>query len=546
MASSIGSHAREFEVLVMRGIRRGVLDARELLDTYVALQPASHPELGNRRRFDLAAVVGAMRRLPRELWSAPTVRVVPRLAHFTARPLEVNGVAAGVLDDGTVLLEARFGVVSIMGLAASLCAVLHERDKALELLAPLAESLAASELGPTPSSVALALGLDEASFLEGCAATGDALLTVLDHDFVEPRPWLHPALEPRAIAERGAARGRAVVAALAEMGLFERPLHVWLGNPVITDCLSPYPRELREPLLRWASTRPAGLGADLGALEGPHGEDAVYAIAHDLIQVEPQLVGERIEADRTVGIQHRESDGLGFEVIDLARVDPSLCDARLFDFVAPEDRPVLLRLPIDLEDHAGALLRELLGALATRVASVTVVMEGSVLSGAAGTLAAPRLVVRWAGDEKLVVPGLVSLDDAVFSSFSSEAPRAGAVLSLPSASLLSSAHLDELVARVGVSAIEVGASGVIETLADAAWSGRLGQARLSLALVASRSAETGRSSVDTLTGCAGVALALLRGLASPPPYEEAPAPAPQPEPTPRRPKSSGRAMRIKA
>src|SRR5690606_37662773 len=106
------------------------------------------------------------------------------------------------------------------------------------------------------TALAFTLGVDELALARTDEATEGALLTVLSNGWEIPEISLHAELDLAAQGRRAERRQSRVVSALAEMGLVGRPLHVWLGSPAITDCLSPYTRELREPMLAWAETNP--------------------------------------------------------------------------------------------------------------------------------------------------------------------------------------------------------------------------------------------------------------------------------------------------
>ncbi|MCK5688817.1 hypothetical protein KAI87_06080, partial [Myxococcota bacterium] len=126
--------AREFEVLSRRAMRLGKFQLDEMLELYRALEPAAHPHLNNERRFDWSAIEDALARLPHAILDAREVHLVPRLDRFSYFSTPSPNVAAGFLEDGTLLIEARFGLASVMDTILAFCAIEHEKQKVSALL----------------------------------------------------------------------------------------------------------------------------------------------------------------------------------------------------------------------------------------------------------------------------------------------------------------------------------------------------------------------------------------------------------------------------
>jgi hypothetical protein len=539
MLSANARYALEFEVTVARAVRQGRLVPAELTDAYRLLAPANHPLLGDQRQVDLDALAAALSGLPTGFLTSQRLFVVPRLELFAHEPVPSVAFPAGRLPDGTLILECRFGHISLVNLAAGLAAITHEQEKAQKLLAAAAIDLT------SPTAVAFALGVDETGLMAADQACEQALLPLLTGVAHLPEVQVHASLSTDAIGERATMRAQRVLGRLAEMGLIGRPLHLWLGSSIITECLSPYARDLRQVLSRWAGANPTLIGDDLEGANAAAGEDLAYALSHDFHRTDANLKTERTNADRSVGILRYEDDGAEFEIVDLGRVDPKVVDARLPPWQLDGIAPVLVRLALDAEDEEAHGLKALLQPLAPQLKSVSVLFDGMALSGQIGAILLPHLMVVWAGEEKLTVPGAAPLSATDVVSFADAVVTQGAVLSVPSASLLNPAGIVELAHTFGVAAISIGGSGVLRRLVDARWSGLLPTAvDVTWSLVSTRYASTGRPDLASLGAQSAVAVATLRRVLA---QAEEVAPAPEePPPDPRPKPRSGRAVRIKA
>ncbi len=539
-------------MLIQRGARLGELDLAALVDTYAGLTPSSHPRAGEPRQVDLDALVGAFSRLPPGICSAPRLRLVARLAGFA----KGQGLNHHLLSDGTMLVEIRYGMTQLAAFVASLCVLEHERRKAHHLFEVYGGVL--DDAAALITHMALALGVDEVALTQAQTQSGGILVPWLTGAVNLPKIAVQPDVAPLAGEARARAHVQRVVAALAESGLLGRPLHVWLGPSWVVDCLSPFARELRPALTHWAASSPPQLGSDLMRLPPVIGEDALYAIAHDLLRLDPALAEERAIADRTVGIYRDSFDDMSFEIVDLSRVELGSCDPRVSVIAGADEGCVLVRVPVSFEDHGGVAVRELVEALGERLTRLTIVLEGMALSGGAGSVVQPELAVHWAGDGLSTFPHLAPWDDASLLAFSDTPVVRGAIVSVPTPLLLSAAHVEAIARRFRVAGIEVGHTGCLRGISECMWNGRLPKALpVSIAMVGTTSIETGRGSVRSIAGVAALAVASLaqsEASAVPETEELPPEPVEPPRPT-REPRDhrptggkphSGRGFRIKA
>jgi hypothetical protein len=294
-------------------------------------------------------------------------------------------------------------------------------------------------------------------------------------------------------------------------------------------------------MLAWAAEHPDQLGEDVTLETAALGEDALYAIAADFMATDERLSKERLEADRSVGIQRFDVDGQAFEIIDLGRVEAGVMDARITRWYLPEPAPVFLRLSPDLEDAGASGLEALLATLGPALQSVTIVLEATSLEAAPGTVLLPDVLLSWAGEHKLAVPGANRGDESELTSLAEGVETGGALLAVPHAGLLSTTHVSALAQRYKVRGIELGSSTSVAALADLVWAGVLGpEVELTWAAVAAQYVRTGRASLATLSGQSALAVAKLRRIGA--------TAAPPPPPARReRPKTGGgRPVRIKA
>ncbi len=570
LQKTIARASAELSLLVRRAAREGELEIAEIIDAYVQLQPSGHPHLENPRKISIETLSDTLQRLPVHFTEVDEVRLVRSLSGFEHRPIPGSGWPAGLSEDGALLIELADGVHSLMGFAATICALAVEWSKIDALVGhedvPPEDDLFAewesdgteeqhdagledSDAEPAPdepsipdlSELAFNLGITEKELVDASAATRGVLFELLGRPVELPLLRIHADLAAEEVERQGGAVGRQMGEVIAEAGLSGRPIHLWIGGEVVTDCLSPYGRELREPLVSWARQNPDALGVDLGPLPSLVDESRVYAIMRDFFRRDERVLEERRAADQTVGIQRFAIDGVRFDLVDLQRIEPHLTDARIVEWEL-EGAPILLRVERSKGIDEGALLDELLETIGPSLASVTVLLQGTLLQAASpDAIVLPHLMLRWVGEEKVSLPGVRALDPEHFMGLAEPAVTSGAVLSMPTATLLNAQHIEWLAQAYRVSAIEVGGAGLIATLHDALWTGRIdADVPIAWALV-DHARVHGRPSVAALTASSAVAIALLRRIGAAP---LPPEPEPEPEPKPRGP--SRTAMRIRA
>ncbi|MEM6731604.1 MAG: hypothetical protein AAF658_08610, partial [Myxococcota bacterium] len=271
-------------------------------------------------------------------------------------------------------------------------------------------------------------------------------------------------------------------------------------------------------------------------------ESRIYSIMRDFFRTDARVLDERRAADGTVGIQRYRVDDLHFDVIDLQRVEAHLTDARIMEWEL-DGAPILLRIDRSKRFGEGALLDELLDTIGPTLVTVTVLLQGTLLQATnPDAILLPHLMLGWAGESKVSLPGVRALEPEHFMGLAAPAVSSGAVLSMPTATLLNAHHIEWLAKAYRVAAIEVGSEALISTLHDALWTGRIAsEVPIAWALV-DQARVNGRPSVAALTAASAVAVALLRQIGA---SLEPPEPEPPPEPPPRR-GPSRTALRIRA
>ncbi|MEL7305917.1 MAG: hypothetical protein AAGJ56_08805 [Myxococcota bacterium] len=391
------------------------------------------------------------------------------------------------------------------------------------------------------SELAFELGVDERALMNASAATRGVLYELLSEPVSLPRIRTHADLDHAEYERRGTELGRRLAESLVAQGLQGRPIHIWLGSDVLTDCLSPYARELREALLTWARSHPDRLGSDLSHLPQLVDESTVYAVMRDFFRNHPEVENERREADATVGIIQQRIDTVSYEWIDLRRIESSVFDARILHWQIDDDA-IMLRIAPPAGGHAGAMLQALLQELTPELRSITALLEGTLLQASSpAAIVLPQLLIEWAGERKVNLPGVRRLAPEDFMGLAESSVTSGAVLSMPTATLLNAEHIEALARSYRVAALALGGSELIQTLNDALWSGRI-DPEVPIAWALINDAHTaGRPAVASLTAASAVAIALLRQIGAPP-HIEAP-----PEPEPEKPRPMSRtAFRIRA
>lgn len=397
------------------------------------------------------------------------------------------------------------------------------------------------------AQIAFQWGLDELELQAADAQTDGAIWLALLGDTELPTARLHTSLHPNRHRERYQRAGERIVTHLAEQGLAQRPVHLWVGPPVVVDCLSPYTRELSDVLVQWAAKHPEMLGGDLREREHPAGEDVLYALAYDFLRSDSNLAKERAAADRSVGIGRECIDDIAFETVDLGRIDPAVVDSRLVGARAVEHpAPVLLRVGPEPEDDGGALLRSLLDGLGEHIRSVTLVIDGSPINAPVGTVILPQGFVAWAGGYRWVASQHGGFADQAIAGYADNPTQGGMVLSTWAPQLLSPTHVGELARTHGLVAVESGAEGIVRASTDAMWAPNAPERPVRWAVVGADHTDAGRPTLTALSAQASVAIAKLRDVLVPPEPPTRRRQQSEPPPGPKQPSRAALAMRIKA
>ncbi len=543
MSSPVAAFALEFDVLIKRAARTGQVPLDTLTDTYIAL----HPELPDgTQSLDLARLCSALAALPEGLCEASRLLLVPDINGFSHTPARGGTFVCGRMADGTWLGDLSAGYADLVRWLSCLCEIRRGQRQATRLLAAQPDPETDNALG----HLAFAWGCDEVTLQNAIGSCGPALLSLLQAGANLPIIVVHAASNPSIRARQHARDAGRAVQAVAEMGLIDRPLHLWLGEGRISDCLSPYSRELKDALWRWAQTHPQHVGPDIPSQPS---DDALYAICDDFMAHDPRLVGEKEDAERTVGIyQHAVAD-LRVEMIDLGRTDPTLCDPRLPAFRLHAPAPVLIRVDAPDSQLLAAALEAFIHTLGHRLASITIVLPTQAPAAMAGEIILPRFAVNWAGGQKLPL-----LNDALspqdFIGLADRPVQAGDTLLVPALGLHTPGALELMADDPSIACVQLGSTDMVATLHDAIWTGKVSErlecAWLAVPLVA---AHTGRPTLMCLRSLSAVAVARLRRIVAPSmaPGPQAMPPAPHtPQPTAPSANESRRraawAMRIKA
>ena len=550
--------SEEFEVLLRRAARRGVLDIDDLLESFRGSQTRlARPE--DARRVDFEALTRLMCELPPQLFEIERILLVPSLDDFTYEEERRWGtLRAGVGAEGHVLVEAQRGLSSLIELAMQLCTWRHEATKAAALLSPDLvaqwqamvqrgegqEEQRAGEEEPLEQEVhpqgwegllsrlAFAWGSDALTLVRAWEDTEGRLPAALLSSAVVAPVFIHADLDPSFLVRCAHRQGEQIVSVLAEMGLLGRPLHLWVGSSVLTECLSPYTRELREVLIRWAQLAPGCCGTDLRSSVA-WGEDRLYAIAQDFQRTHGGLREEHREADRTVGINRCVAQGgLNFDVVDLARVDSSLCDARLPPGTGVSNG-VLLRLDgVDEGLHA-QVLRTVLPLLGSSLAGITLVFRGFFPGAPPGSLRLPTRLIRWAGGHSLLLPFKPALARVDLQAYADAPVSEGTLVSVPSMAL-KGLLLDQERVRSVVQGVVADGYEHCSAIAEALWGGDCdAELPVTCAVIQGERIEGRRLAVDALSGVSSLAVATLRAFSErfvaqkPKPQSQSRIPGPQ-------------------
>ena len=241
-------------------------------------------------------------------------------------------IAAAVLAATSLAVRQRLAESDDTGLA----------DNFFANTASLAERLAVS-----PAALAEIIDTD-AGFLP--------LLKILSEARFFPRLHLRA---PPAVNARAEALWQEVLGALAEVGADARPLAVWVAPLWVTDIVSPYAREVRPLLKRWAEEY-AGLPALAEALSTGDAPTPPIGAPRLFVSGNPSVREEKEKIEAAVGI-YSLSDPEGTTVariVDGARLDAASVDPRLGDLGRLEPpAPIVLVLSGEDADTSYSLTR---------------------------------------------------------------------------------------------------------------------------------------------------------------------------------------------
>ena len=481
MVGDIRRAARAFEGRLQQALAAGQLRLADIEADYAA---AALPEAAP-RQLDLTQIEAILGTLPARLWAETDVWLVADAGGF-------DGVDRR--PDGALIHELGGGLAALRALALALGLLMRWRGQARALLEP---GLADPNWAPDETDLALAWGVDPDALAAADRRMDGALLAAL----VEPWHLLHLRLHASLLPSPAQAEAAttALLRRLAEMGLLGRPLHLWLGDPVPIDCLSPYTRDLRQPLWQWAQGQPAALGADLTAAPLAPLEATLYAVADDLLATDGRLGVERAAAERSVGIYREQIAGCACAIVDLGRLQPEACDAGLGLRAPPLGQDVLLQLALDSPLAAAASLASLLPQLGDRLRSITVTYEGTLLAGAG----------------PLQLDGILAWDDPAPWSVAGDGLTATATrglgLAVPSYLAATALTLPQRCPPLRPSGLWVGDTAIWQVLNAARWAGSLAvDVDVAAYLVPAEHVLSGRPTWRTLVSLAAVARLRLR------------------------------------
>ena len=511
MASPFAALALEFDVLIKRAARTGQVPLDALTDTYIALHPdAPH----HADALDLPRACAAIVALPRDLSAAPRLLLVPNIQGFSHTPWSSGAFTCGRMADGTWLGDLSSGYADLVRWISCLCEIQRAQRQSTRLLAGAPMTDPGSNLG----HLAFAWGCDEIAVRSAIEQCGPALLALLQPGASLPPIAVHAASSPATWQRQQARNADRVVQAVAEMGLVDRPLHLWLGEGRVADCVSPYSRELKDVLWHWAQTHPERVGPDIPAQPS---DDALYAVMHDFMAHDRRLAGEKEEAERTVGIYQHTIASMAVEMIDLGRADPMLCDPRLPAFRLRAPAPTVVRVDAPDPQLLGAALEAFINTLGNRLASITIVLPSQAPVAMAGQITLPRFAINWAGGQKLPLLN-EALTPQDFLGLADRPVQTGDTLLVPALGPHTPGALELMADDPNLACVQLGSTDMVATLHDAIWRGKI-QERTPCCWLAVPLATTtqGRPTLACLRSLAAVAIARLRRILAAP---TAPAP----------------------
>jgi hypothetical protein len=346
-------HATVLEHAFHYGLARGVIDIETMAQILRDASPAPEPLAP--RPLLLPAVAWANAAWPEDVHAHDTL-------WLTGGGPALERLGPNEWSRGATVTEARELALA----AAVLCAA------SLTIRERLFGDATVHEL--TTAQLALRLGVDGEALAQACAddpALWSRLAALAQQPFT-PR-LIARDLPP--VSGRAAALWQDVLAALAEVDADHKPLAVWVAPLWVADIVSPYAREVRPLLTRWAAQQ-----EDLSALAeklAQGDEDAAYLCAELFASAHAEVRTEKESAEANAGVitlHDAEGRALG-KIVDGARLDAGHLDRRLGDLsrLAPP-APIILLLASGEADVAYAL-RRLLCEVNAPFASVTICAE---------------------------------------------------------------------------------------------------------------------------------------------------------------------------
>ena len=378
------------ESLITSGLARGRMDTEAMAVVYASYHRPQH--VLEPAPVNLPALLWAFDELPSELGHQDTVWVVGEDVIETGSSFSRIGPTEWACAGGFPLLRKKALAVAVLAASSR---QLREATLGEEALGDIAAELAYSKLseGSDMSEVAvrlaLALGVDKAVMLAAVARQPSLIERIV-------RLAQHPQLQvvkTRGITrtrhtERAEGLWRELLAGLASLGADTRPLIIWVAPLWAADLVTPYVREVRPLLGKWASSNAAL--ANLGELVERGDEDAVYLCANLLTLFDREVRDERESSDQTVGVftLHDSKGERMAKVIDCARLEANAIDPRIGDIAKLSGEAPLVLLLNEADPDIGYAFSRLLAEVSAEFLAISV---------CAGAVGAPGLQTFVAG-----------------------------------------------------------------------------------------------------------------------------------------------------
>lgn len=400
-------HVTLMEALLVSGLARGRVDVEAMAQVFSAFHRPRSPL--EPVPLHLPALLWAFDELPEDIGAQDTLWVVG------------EGVLDGGRDRFTRIGPTEWAVSGgfqqlrqkALALATLSASSRHAREAAVgeETLGELITELAYAKTGEEidrrgmATRLALALGVDAPALMaavERRPAVLDRLVRLVQ------QPHL-PQLKTRGInrsrdTQRAKALWREVLSGLAALDADNRPIVVWVAPLWVGDLVSPYVREVRPLLTRWASENAAL--ESLGALIHSGDADAAYLCANLLASFDRNVRDEKENADASVGIfSINDPEGVAVaKVIDTGRLEANALDPRVGDvagLVGPA--PIVLVLN-DSDPDVGHTFARLLAEVRAQFVGISVCIGAVGAPGLEGFVAGARAALTSSGTFVFAAP----------------------------------------------------------------------------------------------------------------------------------------------